>query len=200
MNIDPLAEKITVYAGGVLPPSRYEHSLRTAETAAQLCRRFGIDPAKGRLAGIGHDICKTASTRMLFTLSEQDGVPITLLEKEKPSLLHGRAAAVMLRTDFGVDDEELLDAIRNHTFGRPGMGLLAKILYVADKIEPGRDHISKKQREEMFLMDIDDMVRTVITENIEYLKKKSREISPLTQDLLRSLAVTDNTGTLSPVN
>ncbi|MDR2898040.1 MAG: bis(5'-nucleosyl)-tetraphosphatase (symmetrical) YqeK [Spirochaetaceae bacterium] len=163
MDIDPLTEKITLYAKGVLPSSRYEHSLRTAETAVQLCKRFGLDPARGNLAGIGHDICKASPTRMLFALSEQDGEPITRLEKEKPSLLHGRAAAVMLRKDFGIDDEDVLDAIKDHTFGRPGMGVLAKILYAADKIEPGREHITKKRREELFLMDIDELVRTTIT-------------------------------------
>jgi predicted HD superfamily hydrolase involved in NAD metabolism len=54
-------------------------------------------------------------------------------------LLHGAVGAALLRHDYGVRDDELLDAVRDHVTGGPQMGPLAKILFIADKIEPARD-------------------------------------------------------------
>ncbi len=44
----------------------------------------------------------------------------------------------MAREKYGVDDEEILSAIACHTTGKTDMGMLDKILYVADYIEPRR--------------------------------------------------------------
>ncbi|MDR1301508.1 MAG: nicotinate (nicotinamide) nucleotide adenylyltransferase, partial [Treponema sp.] len=39
--------------------SRFLHSRNTALLSWDLCRRFGLDPQAGYLAGIAHDICKS---------------------------------------------------------------------------------------------------------------------------------------------
>jgi predicted HD superfamily hydrolase involved in NAD metabolism len=63
-------------------------------------------------------------------------------ERQSPKLLHGPVAAELARRELGIDDEEVLEAVRAHTTGSPGMGPLALVLYVADKIEPARDYPS----------------------------------------------------------
>ncbi len=50
---------------------------------------------------------------------------------------HGPAVAARLLAT-GVEDEELLEAIRYHSLGRGGMARLGRFLYVADYLEPGR--------------------------------------------------------------
>jgi predicted HD superfamily hydrolase involved in NAD metabolism len=57
-----------------------------------------------------------------------------------PKLLHGAVGAEILRRDWGIIDDEMLDAIRDHISGSPMMTALAKVLFVADKLEPERDH------------------------------------------------------------
>lgn len=55
-----------------------------------------------------------------------------------PHLLHADVSAIVARDVFGVEDEEVLQAIANHTLGRPGMSLLCSIVFLADSLEPGR--------------------------------------------------------------
>ena len=123
--------------------SRYEHSVRTAKTAKKMCSIYGEDPKKGYLMGIAHDMCKNFDEDNLILLAMKDGNGLSDIEKNKPSLLHGRAAAVMLQEEFGIEDKEIIQAVANHTFGLKGMCNLSKVLYVADKIEPGREHITE---------------------------------------------------------
>ena len=90
-------EKIRAYAQENLSRDRYEHSVRVAMTAAQMCELYGIDAKLGELAGIVHDICKEIPEDSMIELAKKDGQPFADFEIRKPSLLHGRAAAMILR-------------------------------------------------------------------------------------------------------
>ena len=80
-------------------------------------------------------------------------------ERESPKLLHGPVAAELARRELGVEDTEVLDAIREHTTGRPGMGPLSLVLYVADKIEPARDYPSVENLRRLAHQDLDRPAR-----------------------------------------
>lgn len=136
-----LIEKIDVYAKQVLKTSRYAHSVRVAEYAARLAEIYcneNISVKSAYAAGLAHDICKNLSDDEILKIVKDDGFGIDAIEKEKPNLLHGRAAAVILKDKFGVNDKSFLDAIAFHTFGCENIDSLGKIIYIADKIEPGR--------------------------------------------------------------
>lgn len=45
---------------------------------------------------------------------------------------------VLAEEEYGIKDTQILHAIRVHTTGEADMGLLDKILFVADYIEPNR--------------------------------------------------------------
>ena len=45
----------------------------------------------------------------------------------------------MAREEYGVTDEEILDAIYYHTIGRSKISPLSKIVYMADMLEVNRD-------------------------------------------------------------
>jgi nicotinate-nucleotide adenylyltransferase len=131
-------------------------------------------------------MCKDMNDRLVVSLAERDGEPVSTLEAAKPALLHGRAAAMLLQSDFCVTDEDILEAVRNHTFGRPGMCVLAKILYAADKIEPGRSQVTQAYHDQLFSLTLDELVVAVIEENIAYLAGKDRRIAPVTFAFLES--------------
>ena len=164
--------------------SRYEHSVRVAETCARMCRQYGLDERKGYLAGIGHDMCKDFSDEELIELASRDGLEISDFEKKKPALLHGRAAAVMLRDHFKVVDPEILEAVANHTSGIIGMCDLTKCLFLADKIEPGRPQSTQEYRDNLFSMTLDQMLYSVLEENYQYLTKHKIEIAPGTLEMI----------------
>ena len=175
-----LFEKIREFARGRLSGGRFAHSERVADTAVLMCRRYGLDEDAGRIAGIAHDICKEIPDDEIISLASMDGLPFEEVEKAKPGLLHGRAAAVVLRSDFGIRDKDILDAVANHTFGRPGLCDLGKILFVADKIEPGRPQSTDEYRENLLSMSLAGAALSVAEENIDYLKKKGKIAAPIT--------------------
>ncbi|MDE5579850.1 MAG: bis(5'-nucleosyl)-tetraphosphatase (symmetrical) YqeK [Treponemataceae bacterium] len=180
-------ESVRKYALAAVSESRYRHSVRVAETCAKLCRRYGLDENIGYFCGIAHDICKNMEGDVLLKIASRDGCEIDAFEMERPALLHGRAAAVKLREDWGVADERVLEAVANHTFGKVGMCDLAKILYVADKIEPGREHMTEEYMKRLLKMDLNEMTRTVVKESMEYLKGRGKEASRQTKAFYKSL-------------
>ena len=100
-DIDLLTEKVRRYVKKSVSEKRYSHSVRTAEMCRKLCALYGLDEKTGYFAGISHDMCKNFKPEQLLSLAKEDGADVSELERKKPSLLHGRAAAVLLKNDFG---------------------------------------------------------------------------------------------------
>lgn len=176
-------EEIRAFTEAHVKPKRYQHSVRVAEMCARMCRQYRLDARKGYLAGIGHDMCKDFSDEELLELAGRDGQEIIDFDRKKPALLHGRAAAVMLKEHFKVYDPEILEAVANHTSGKIGMCDLTKCLFLADKIEPGRPQSTEEYREKLLAMSLDDMLYSVLEENYEYLTKHGIEIYPGTREM-----------------
>lgn len=188
-DIIKLTEEIRIFAQEHVKKSRYEHSIRVAETCARLCRMFALDADVGYLAGVGHDMCKDFSDQELFDLAAKDGNPIIPYEKRNPALLHGRAAAVLMKEKFGIEDKDILEAVAYHTSGVMGMCDLSKCLFIADKIEPGRPQSTDEYRERLYKMNLDQMFYAVLYENYSYVLKKGYELFPTTEDLVKKYKV-----------
>lgn len=186
-DIDLLTEKVRWYVKKSVSEKRYSHSVRTAEMCRKLCALYGLDEKTGYFAGISHDMCKNFKPEQLLSLAKEDGADVSELERKKPSLLHGRAAAVLLKNDFGVTDSSVLEAVANHTFGKTGMCSLAKVLYAADKIEPGREHVTEDYLARLLALSLDGLVKAVLEENIDYLRKKGSAVAQESEKLLESL-------------
>lgn len=177
-----LIEKIRYYVRGAVDDSRYAHSVRTAETARKLCKKYKLNEIDGYLAGLAHDMCKNMPDEVLLSFAKQDGALISSIEQEKPSLLHGRAAAVVLQKQFGIENEDILEAIRHHTFGGIHLCDLAKIIYISDKIEPGRSNSSPEYIKKLLKKKLNKVVFIVLESSIMYLKSKNKEIVRTTWD------------------
>ncbi|GHV82316.1 nicotinate-nucleotide adenylyltransferase [Spirochaetia bacterium] len=168
--------------------SRFLHSRWVACLARDLCLRFGLDAERGYLAGIAHDMAKSLSEDELRRLVKRDGDgKISKLEQAKPSLLHARAAAVMLREWFGIEDEDILNAVRLHTSGSLEMESLAKIVYIADKVEISRPHVKGELRELERYPDLDSYFTAVLEDTVAFLRSRQLELSEGTQRLLTAI-------------
>jgi nicotinate-nucleotide adenylyltransferase len=120
----------------MLKPSRFAHTLGVVAEAESLARQYGANAAKARIAALLHDCAKNFDDGAILSL-----VPPEQMDKsiaKRPNIGHCFASAKTARELFGVEDPEILAAIEEHTFGGPGMGLLSRIIFVADCIEPGR--------------------------------------------------------------
>jgi len=137
-----LLEEADTFARSRLSKARYEHTLRVADTAEDLALAHDLDPDRARLAALLHDAARETGPEEFLKLADRWHLQVGDLERQSPKLLHGPVAAELARRELGIDDGEVLGAIRAHTTGRPGMGPLALVLYVADKIEPARDYPS----------------------------------------------------------
>lgn len=182
-----LSEEISIFVKSHVKNSRVAHSIRVAECAVMLCRKFGLDEDKGWFLGMAHDMCKYFEADELLSLAEKDGMPIYDMERDKPVLLHGRAAAVYLKEHYDVDDPDLLEAIAVHVSGAVGMSDYAKVLYVADKTEAGRDHLPAGYREKLYAMPLDAMMLKVLNDNYEYIVSQGFVVYPGTEKLINEL-------------
>jgi nicotinate-nucleotide adenylyltransferase len=155
-----------------------------------LCRIFGLDEKAGYLAGICHDIAKPLSGDEQLALAEKDGMEISKLERKKLSLLHGRAGAVLLRERYGIRNRDILDAVMYHTMCGDGMGPLAKILYIADKVEVSREGVDPALRDfDPYAKDgspaaLDRLFGKILNETAAWLRSKGMDLSEGTLKLL----------------
>ncbi|PZN12277.1 MAG: phosphohydrolase [Bacillota bacterium] len=121
-----------------LSPARLRHVEGVVQTAVRLARRYGEDPDRLALAGWLHDLARELGPAELLERAERYGWEPDDAERADPLLLHGPVAAAEARAVGLTDDEEVLEAVRWHTTARPGLGRVGCLLFLADKIEPGR--------------------------------------------------------------
>jgi nicotinate-nucleotide adenylyltransferase len=152
-----------------------------------LCRRFGVDPQKGYLAGIAHDICKEMEESEVIRMARLDSGGISKLEQKRPGLLHARAAAVYVNKKYGIKDKDILEAIRYHTTGVREMGPIAKIVYIADKIEISRTDVDPILRKMSQESDLDTLFTEVLSDTVNYLKSRHLDISYGTRRLMAAM-------------
>ncbi|MBQ6734078.1 MAG: bis(5'-nucleosyl)-tetraphosphatase (symmetrical) YqeK [Lachnospiraceae bacterium] len=167
----------------LLDEKRMEHTIGVAYTAASLAFVHGYDPHKALLSGMLHDCAKYLDDAQMLTLSKKHAIPVSEAEEMAPSLLHAKLGAFFAATEYDVTDEEILDAIRCHTTGRPGMNLPEKILFVADYIEPNRKELPRidEIRKEAYT-DLDLSILHITEDTLAYLKEKAKTLDPQTAE------------------
>jgi nicotinate-nucleotide adenylyltransferase len=142
----------------------------------------------GYLAGLAHDLGKPLSDKELIKVVKNDNGRISPLEKEKPSLLHGRASAILLRDYFDVHNEEVLSAAALHTAGGKDMGPLAKMVYIADKMEVSREKADPALRKLVYTGDnLDRIFTAVLEQTVFWLLAKKVKVSQETLHLLEKM-------------
>ncbi len=119
-----------------LSEKRLAHTLGCAKAARELAPRFGADPDKAELAALLHDMTRELSAAEQLKICEKYGIMADEETCARPALLHALTGAEAAR-EMGADDE-IADAIRCHTTGKPGMTPLDMTLCLADYIEPTR--------------------------------------------------------------
>jgi predicted HD superfamily hydrolase involved in NAD metabolism len=184
MNLEVLREATRAQ----MPEKRWRHTLGVVDTAIALAHRFGGDPDKAALAALLHDYAKAwPISRQEQAIREYD-LPPELLEYDK-ELWHAHVGARAVREEHGIDDEEVLNAIRYHTSGREYMTLLEKIVCLADYIEPGRDYPGVNKIRQLAEHNLEEALTVGLDSTITVLLERGQRIFPLTvlarNDLIR---------------
>lgn len=172
-------EELLAQVRAQMHEKRYAHTLGVAESARQLAIRYGADPDKAQLAGYLHDYCKCWPVDKMFESLVRHDMPTELLEGEK-ELWHAFAGAIVIQSDLGITDPEILQAVRYHTTGRVGMTLLEKVVCVADYIEPNRNFPGVEDIRALAQEDLDAALALALGGTMQFLIEKKKTVFPLT--------------------
>ncbi len=178
--LTPRINDINKRLHSVLTPKRFRHTQGVAEEAVRLAERYGADMEKAYYAGLLHDCAKCYTDEEKLSMCEEYNVPLDDVLMKQPDLAHSFLGAALARAEYGVDDEDIINAICYHTTGRANMSLLEKIIYIADYIEPNREFFpGLEEIRQLAYTDIDRAVEYSLRNTIDYNTNKKRIIHPL---------------------
>lgn len=162
---------------------RYEHTLGVAFTAASLAMRYGADVKQAQVAGLLHDCAKCMTNEERLSICKKNKLEVTPVEKANPFLLHAKVGAFLAKEKYGIQDEEILSAVRFHTTGRPNMTLLEKIVFTADYIEPSRKTAPNLDEvRTLAFQNLDMALCKILSDTLDYLDTVDQEIDPMTKE------------------
>ena len=108
---------------------------------------------------------------------------MTEIELQSPYLLHSKLGAYIAEAKYDVHDEDVLEAIRNHTTGKPNMSPLDQIIFIADYIEPRRDKAPNlPEVRRMAFLDLDECCYIILRDTLNFLKSKKAKIDSMTEE------------------
>lgn len=167
---------------GFLKPTRLEHSISVANVALNIARsnKGVVSELAAYQAGVLHDLGKYMPEDESRKLIEQE---FSIEYSRYPIwALHQWTGAYLSKERFGIEDEQIINAIQYHCTGRPNMGPLEQIIYSADKTDPLRGYDSKPLIDSC-IKDYHQGFIDVLSANREFLGKK-KDKNPYRDDEL----------------
>jgi len=141
-NVKQIIERESLYCLDVhawlrkhLKENRYLHTKAVCELILKFAGKYGVNPNDAALAALLHDAGKSLTEKRLISYARENKIRLpyrALVCRYEPELLHSYVSADIAKKIFNIKNKEILKAIETHTLGGKKMGLLAKILYVAD--------------------------------------------------------------------
>ncbi len=179
-NVD--TKKIRKAMEKVQDENRYEHTLGVTYTATALAMCYHCDLHSAEIAGLLHDCAKCMDNAKKIQICEKHNIPVNEVERKNPSLLHAKAGSFIAMDTYGITDTDIINAILNHTTGRPNMSLLEKIIYVADYIEPNRKKAPNlSEIRQIAFTDLDKALLMILRDTLTYLTAGGGEIDVMTK-------------------
>jgi len=165
-----------------LDPKRFEHTLGVTYTAAALAMCYQVDINKAQVAGLLHDCAKCMDNDKKISICQKHHIQINEIERQNPFLLHAKVGSYLAMKKFHINDPDIINAIINHTTGRPGMSALEKIIYIADYIEPGRKQAPNlTEVRKLAFHNLDTALLTILENTLSYLEESADAIDPMTR-------------------
>ncbi len=167
MKLEQLQEQVKKQ----LPPTRYEHTLGVVRTSEILAQKYQVLLESAQVAALLHDIAKYLPNNelkeKLIVANEMEYLSYS------PLVWHAPVGAIIAQKFYGIIDQEILNAIKYHTTGRPAMTILEKIIFLADYIEPSRTQPGVDEIRNLACQDLNKAVAKTLANTIAYLKQKS---------------------------
>ena len=172
-----------------LPAGLRDHIERSRSVSQELAIRHGVDQALADLGTAAHDLARAVPPESLLSEAERLGLHVEFVHRHQPLLLHGPVAAAWLEQDSGYSVPDVLESVSVHTTGRIGMSRIAKVVFLADKLDPRKverfpflEAVSREARH-----DLDAGILEYLSHTIRYLVDKGHLIAPAAVELRNEL-------------
>jgi predicted HD superfamily hydrolase involved in NAD metabolism len=165
MNLEQIDNKLKK----MMTKTRYQHACRVSLLAQKIAEYYNLPIQKTMISALTHDCAKDYSLEELKNLVDKYKIKLNKVEKSIPKIWHAYVGAEMVKDIFMVDDWEILDAIRYHSTASSKLGLIGKIVYIADKIEPNRKLAKIGKLHEKVWEDIDMAMLELLNMELQYL-------------------------------
>lgn len=155
---------------------RFLHTKRVEEVALELAKIHGVDQEKAEIAGFLHDCAKIRDKDELLKAAKENKLLLTKEMQKAPQIIHSHLGAVFAEEVYGIEDREILNAIKYHTTGRANMTDLEKIIFLADYIEPKRNFDGVEKARELAKKDLDSAMYFALNNTLKFLVEKDSYI------------------------
>ncbi|WP_338944340.1 bis(5'-nucleosyl)-tetraphosphatase (symmetrical) YqeK [Fusobacterium nucleatum] len=167
---------------------RFTHTLGVVEMSEKLAKIYNANIEKCKVAALLHDICKEMNMEYIKNICKNKFInELSEEDLENNEILHGFAGAYYVKNELGINDKEILNAIKYHTVGAKDMTLLEKIVYIADAIEYGRNYPSVVEIREETFKNLDKGILMEIEHKEEYLESIGKKSHPNTDKLKKEI-------------
>ena len=167
---------------------RFTHTLGVVEMSEKLAKIYNADIEKCKVAALLHDICKEMDMEYIKNICKNNFInELSEEDLENNEILHGFAGSYYVKTELGINDKEILNAIKYHTIGAKNMTLVEKIVYIADAIEYGRNYPSVVEIREETFKNLDKGILMEIEHKEEYLESIGKKSHPNTDELKKEI-------------
>ncbi|NLM50341.1 MAG: HD domain-containing protein [Clostridiaceae bacterium] len=176
MDILQMTQKLK----GVLKEKRFIHSVNVSKTAAEIAHLFNVDPKKAEIAGLLHDCAKNFDKEVMRDIIIKNNLSKDEIILSEPALYHAVVGEYIARTEYGISDPDILEAIFYHTIGCGDMKPLSCVIYLADLIEPTRNWPEIEELRRLTYEDVNLALIRAFDISIIHVIGKGRAIHPNT--------------------
>ncbi|MPN15898.1 hypothetical protein SDC9_163234 [bioreactor metagenome] len=189
MNLESISNQLK----NMLPERRFEHSQNVAKCAVKLSEIYRCDKEKSYIAGIIHDCAKYLESKEVDYYVKKYSIELDELEKNNLALSHSVIGSYIVRNEFNIDDEEIINSVKYHTTGKANMNLIEKIIYIADLIEEDRNFPGVENlRELAYNGKLDEALLTSFDNTIKFVIDNKQLIHPRTVEARNYLMKQNN--------
>ena len=161
-----------------LSPKRFQHTMNVKKLAVRMAQHYGVDTEKAALAAVLHDSAKELPRTELLQIMQDNAIIKKGTQNRPEPVWHGICAAILAKTQWNVQDEEILSAIACHTTGKENMSKLDKILFLADMTSAERDYPGVEELRSLEMQNLDKAMIQALKMTISFVEQKNAIADP----------------------
>ncbi|MDD7264919.1 MAG: bis(5'-nucleosyl)-tetraphosphatase (symmetrical) YqeK [Subdoligranulum sp.] len=161
-----------------LSPKRFQHTMNVKKLAVRMAQHYGVDTEKAALAAVLHDSAKELPRTELLQIMQDNAIIKKGTQNRPEPVWHGICAAILAKTQWNVQDEEILSAIACHTTGKENMSKLDKILFLADMTSAERDYPGVEELRSLEMRNLDKAMIQALKMTISFVEQKNAIADP----------------------